>query len=456
MSTEDLRPHFVVVGAGPAGDSAATTAATLGARVTLVEDQVIGGAAHLWDCIPSKAMVASSMRLHAIRNAERLGIDTPERVVPDMDRLSGRLQALIDGIGGSTRAMLDSQGVEIVRGRGRFTGPRSLIVDGDDGPRALEFDVALVSTGSSPRIPGWADVDGERVITTRHAYYLPELPEHIVVIGAGVTGVEFVHIFSSLGSQVTLVVSRQQVLPHRDAEVAFVLEQDFMERGVRLVKGARATGIEMTADGGVVVATDDGRRLEGSHALLAIGSVPNTTDLGLDAAGVATDGGYVVVDQFQQTSVPHIYAAGDVTGQMPLSSVAAMQGRKVAQHAMGQKVKPLDYGKMAQAVFTEPEIASVGLEEVDAAAEGRKVRITKVPFAVNARALIQGNTNGFVKVISDPATHVVLGGTVVGHHASELIAVLALAVTGRLTVHTLVETLMVYPSLAESLMEAAD
>ncbi len=449
--SEEGGPRFLVVGGGPAGHTAATTAATLGAQVTLVEETVVGGAAHLLDCIPSKAMVASSMRLHAIRSAGRLGVEVPDPPVADMDDLSARLKGLIDNVGGSTHDMLVSQGVEIIPERAVFAGPHSAKV----GDRELEFDLALVATGSSPRVPEWADVDGERIITTRHAYYLRELPEHVVVIGAGVTGVEFVHIFSSLGSRVTLIVSRQQVLPHRDAEVAFVLEADFLERGVKLWKGARATKAERT-DAGVVVETDDGRRVEASHCLLAIGSVPNSAGLGLDAAGVGVDHGYVVVDEFQRTSAPHIYAAGDVTGQMPLSSVAAMQGRKVAQHAMGHKVKPLDYGKMAQAIFTEPEIASVGLEEVDAAAEGRKVRITKVPFAVNARALIQGNTRGFVKVISDPATHTVLGGTVVGHHASELVAILALAVQARLTVHNLVETLMVYPSLAESLMEAAD
>ena len=189
---------------------------------------------------------------------------------------------------------------------------------------------------------------------------------------------------------------------------------------------------------------------------MAVGAHPNTEGIGLEQVGIKTEAGYPVVDEHQRTSVPNIYAAGDVTGQMPLSSVAAMQGRMVARHLLGFTVNPLDFGKMAHAVFTEPEIASVGLEEVDAASEGRKVRITKVPFAANSRAQIQGNTNGFVKVISDPATREVLGGTIVGHHASELIAILALAVQGHLKVDHLVETLMVYPSLAESLMEAAD
>jgi dihydrolipoamide dehydrogenase len=298
-------------------------------------------------------------------------------------------------------------------------------------------------------------VDGERVLTTRHAYDLAEVPERLVVVGSGVTGVEFVHIFESLGSEVSLVVSRQQILPHRDPEVAAVLEEDFIERGVRLVIGARAVGLERNGDS-VVVLCDDGRRVVGSHVLLAIGSVPLTGELGLAEAGVEMKQGFVQVDEFSRTSIPTIYGAGDCTGQMLLSSVAAMQGRKIARHALGLAVTPIDYNKVAQAVFTEPEIASVGLEEADAAAVGRKVRTTKVPFAANARAVLQGNTRGFVKLTSDPATGVVLGGTVVGHRASELIGILALAVQARVTVPTLVETMLVHPSLSESISDAAE
>jgi dihydrolipoamide dehydrogenase len=452
---QDAPPRFLVVGGGPAGHSAATVAATLGAHVTLVEDQIVGGAAHLWDCIPSKAMVSSSMRLSAIRGAERLGISDPGAVKLDMERLARHLDSITGSLGLGIVTMLESQGVEIVRGRGHFTGPNTAVAVTDAGTTEIEFDRALVSTGSRPWEPPWARVDGERIITTRHAYHLPELPQELIVIGSGVTGVEMVHIFSSLGSDVTLLVSRHHVLPHRDSEVAMVLEEDFLERGVRLLKGSRASSASRHGDS-VIVETEDGRRVSGSHCLLAVGSVPNSEHVGLEVAGVETNRGYVHVDAYQRTTAPHIYAAGDVTGQMPLSSVATMQGKKIAHHLMGRQVTPLDYRKVSQAIFTEPEIASVGLEEVDAAAEGRKVRITKVPFAANPRALIQANPRGFAKVISDPATHVVLGGTVVGHHASELIAPIALAVTAKVRVDVLVETLMVHPSLVESIAEAAE
>jgi dihydrolipoamide dehydrogenase len=400
-------------------------------------------------------MVASSMRLAAIRSAARLGISDAGDVAIDMSRLAAHLDTITGSLATGITDKLTTQKVALIHGRARFTGPNSAVADTGDGPVDLAFDAALISTGSRPMVPDWAAVDGDRVITTRHAYHLPELPAHLIVIGSGVTGVEMVHIFSSLGSQVTLLVSRHHVLPHRDPEVATVLEEDFLERGVRLLKGSRASAAHRDGDE-VVVETEDGRTVRASHALLAVGSVPNSDDLGLDVAGVVTDKGYVQVDEFSRTSVPHIYAAGDVTGQMLLSSVATMQGRKLAHHLTGHEVKPLDYGKVSQAIFTEPEIASVGLEEVDAAAEGRKVRITKVPFAASPRALIQGNTRGFAKVISDPATRVVLGGTVVGHHASELIAPIALAVQAGLRVDPLIETLMVHPSLAESIMEAAE
>ena len=292
-------------------------------------------------------------------------------------------------------------------------------------------------------------------------------PESVTVIGSGVTGVEFVHMFSSFGAAVTLVVSRQQVLPGKDPEVAAALEADFLGRGVRLLKGARAIAIERDGDtdghggaGSVVVRCDDGRVVHSSHAVLAIGSVPNSDGLDLEAAGIETDdGGYLPIDHNCVTNVAHIYAAGDVSGKLPLSSVAAMQGRKVAERLMGlhaREHRHLDYDKAASAIFTEPEIADVGLAEAEAFALGRKIRVTKVPFTASPKALINNDPRGFVKIISDPATGVVLGGSIVGRHAAELISVIALAVTANLKVTDIVESLLVHPALSESLAEASE
>jgi dihydrolipoamide dehydrogenase len=450
--------RFVIVGGGPAGNSAATVAARLGAEVTVIERDIVGGAAHLWDCIPSKAMIATAGAKSFIDRSEGMGLDDIA-VGLDIAALTTRIADIEGRLEANTRRLLESQSVRMLKGTGRFVGPHEIVVTAADGEVTVEADAVLVSTGSRPRIPGWADVDGDRVLTTRQAYPPPVMPRHLVVIGSGVTGVEFVHMFSSLGSQVTLIVSRQQVLPQKDAEVAAALEQELLARGVRLLKGARAESIERTDDG-VVVRCDDGRSAEGSHALLAIGSIPNSDGLGLDTAGVKVDdAGYVVIDHHCVSSVPHIYAAGDVSGKLPLSSVAAMQGRKIAEHVMGLHTlnhRHLDYDKAASAIFTEPEIADVGLAEADAFAEGRKIRVTKVPFSASPKALINDDPRGFVKILSDPATGVVLGGSIVGRHAAELISIIAVAVTNNLRVTDIVDSLMVHPSLAEALAEAAE
>ena len=452
----------VVVGGGPAGNQAASRLASLGARVVLVERDIVGGAAHLWDCIPSKAMIATagalsfSQRMGALGFAPRVGGGA--RIDPEA--LHRRIGDVTSHLQGSVEQLLASQGVRTLKGQARVTGPHAIVVTTTGGAEEhLQADAMVVATGSRPRVPDWAVPDGERILTTRQAYPPPEMPEHLVVVGSGVTGVEFVHMFSALGCEVSLIVSRQHVLPHKDAEVAAALEDELLRRGVKLFKGARAQRAEVTGTG-VTVHCDDGRLVHGSHVLLAVGSVPNSDHLGLENAGVIVDKwGYVTVNHHCQTNVGHIYAAGDVSGKLPLSSVATMQGRKVAEHIMGLHTlvhRHIDYDKAASAVFTEPEIADVGLAEAEAFASGRKIRVTKVPFGASARALINDDTRGFVKILSDPATGVVLGGCIVGSQAAELISVIALAVTAGLKVTDLVESCLVHPSLAEALADAAE
>jgi len=429
----------------------------------MIERDVVGGAAHLWDCIPSKTMIATGGAISYSERIEGMGLADVTTAV-DNDGLTNRVEAIKDRMSADTTQLLASQGVEIVRGTARFTGPHSVAVDTAIGTREINFDAALIATGSRPRIPDWCHPDGDRILTTRDCYPPRQFPESITVVGSGVTGVEFVHMFASFGSDVTLVVSRQQVLPGKDPDAAAILENDFLGRGVRLLKGARATAIErVTNDDGhdiVRVSCDDGRVVETTHAVLAIGSVPNTDMLDLAAAGVeCDDGGYIPINHHCVTNQPHIYAAGDISGKLPLSSVASVQGRKVAEHVMGLHTvehRHLDYDKAASAIFTEPEIADVGLAEAEAFAMGRKIRVTKVPFATTPKALINNDPRGFVKIVSDPATGVVLGGSIVGQHAAELISVIALAVTANLTVTDIVESLLVHPALAEALAQAAE
>lgn len=448
--------RLVIIGGGPGGNTAATVAATLGADVTIVERDIVGGAAHLWDCIPSKAMIATGGELSELARARTMGLDAHGKL--DVPALRERVASIESRLQASVRGLLESQRVRLLHGTGRLAGPHTVVAETADGTEELEADFVILATGSRPRVPEWVAIDGERVLTTRQAYPPPQIPEHLCVVGSGVTGVEFTHMFSALGSQVTLVVSRQQVLPGKDPEVAAVLEDEFLGRGVKLLKGARASGI--TRDGDTVhVACDDGRSVNASHVVLAIGSVPNSEELGLEAAGVVVaENGTIPINHHCQSNLGHVYAAGDLSGKLPLSSVAAMQGRKIAEHLMGLHTlehRHLDYDKAASAIFTEPEIADVGLAEAEAFASGRKIRVTKVPFSANAQALIKGDPRGFVKIISDPATGVVLGGSIVGRSAAELISVVAVAVTNTLKVSDIVDSLLVHPAMAESLAEAA-
>ena len=450
--------RFVIIGGGPAGNQAATYAARLGAKVTVIERDVLGGAAHLWDCIPSKTMIATGGAMSFSRRIGGMGLEQTEPEV-DIELLKSRIEGIKSHLQSNIVTLLESQRVRIINGSARFTSPHSVRVDGVDGVEDIEFDAALIATGSRPRIPDWCQPDGDRILTTRDCYPPKVLPPSVTVIGSGVTGVEFVHMFSSFGSNVTLIVSRQQVLPGKDPEVAAVLEDDFLKRGVKLLKGARAVGIDRDGDE-VVIRCDDGRVVRASHAVLAIGSVPNTDELDLDKAAVEVDdSGHIPINHHCITNQRHIYAAGDISGKLPLSSVAAMQGRKVAEHVMGLHTvehRHLDYDKAASAIFTEPEIADVGLAEAEAFAVGRKIRVTKVPFATTAKALINNDPRGFIKIISDPATGEVLGGSIVGRHAAELISVIALAVTAGLRVADIHESLLVHPALAEALAEAAE
>ncbi|CAB4597071.1 unannotated protein [freshwater metagenome] len=454
----NVEKKLVIIGGGPAGHSAASAAARRGVHVTIIEREILGGAAHLLDCVPSKTMIATGGAMSFTNSLSGMGLENREAEV-DVASLTARIESIKDHLSNDVHVLLASQGVTVINGTAKLESKNSVRVDAADGTSfLLEADDILISTGSRPRIPNFVQPDGDRILTTRDCYPPRVFPESVTIIGSGVTGVEFAHMFASFGSKVTLVVSRQQVLPGKDPEVAAVLEDSFLSRGVRLFKGARAVGIERT-DLGVRVICDDGRVSETTHAVFAIGSMPNTENLGLEEVGVKTDGGYIPIDRHCQSNIENIYAAGDVSGKLPLSSVASMQGRKVAEQVAGGPKGPhrhLDYDKAASAIFTEPEIADVGLAEAEAFASGRKIRVTKVPFSSTAKALINNDSRGFVKIISDPATGEVLGGSIVGRHAAELISVIALAVTASLKVTDIEESLLVHPALAEALADAAE
>jgi dihydrolipoamide dehydrogenase len=383
------------------------------------------------------------------------GTPTEREVTVDLAVVNARVKALALAQSLDIARRLAREGVEVIRGAGRLTGPGRLTVEQPDGAQELAADAVLVATGACPRVLPGAEPDGERILDWQQLYDLPTLPEHLIVVGSGVTGAEFASAYLALGCQVTLVSSRDRVMPSEDADAALLLEDVFTRRGMRIAKRSRAAGVTRSADG-VVVKLDDGRTVEGSHCLMAVGSVPNTSGIGLDAAGVATDEkGYLTVDRVSRTSVVGVYAAGDCTGVLPLASVAAMQGRTAMWHALGDAVTPLRLSHVAANVFTDPEIATVGLGQAAAANDRGSAREVKLPLGTNARAKMQGVVDGFVKLYCRPGTGIVLGGVVVAPRASELILPVSLAVENNLTVDQLAHTFTIYPSISGSITEAA-
>ncbi|MGV9478172.1 NAD(P)H-quinone dehydrogenase [Gordonia aichiensis] len=455
--------RIVIIGGGPAGYEAALVAAAYGADVTLIDSDGIGGACVLWDCVPSKTFIASTGIRTEVRRAVDLGINlrTDDALVT-LPQIHQRVRDLAFAQSADIRNRLLSEGVTLVSGYASLeeTHPgiashRVVATLADGTTEHYDGDVVLIATGASPRVLRDAVPDGDRILTWRQLYDLDKLPEHLVVVGSGVTGAEFVHAYTELGVKVTLVSSRDRVLPGEDEDAALVLEDALAERGVELVKHARADRVERTGDA-VTVHLSDGRTVTGSHVLMTVGSVPNTKTIGLDRAGVATDkGGYITVDRVSRTSVPGIYAAGDCTGLFPLASVAAMQGRIAMYHSLGEGVSPIKLKTVASAIFTRPEIATVGVSQQAIDAGEYPARTVMLPLSTNPRAKMSGLRRGFVKIFCRPATGVVIGGVVVAPTASELILPIALAVQNKLTVGDLASTLSVYPSLSGSVTEAA-
>jgi len=454
--------RIVIIGGGPAGYEAALVAAQHGASVSLIDSDGIGGACVLFDCVPSKTFIASTGIRTDMRRATDLGISLdPANATISLPQINSRVKNLAQVQSSDIRARLQSVGVQLLSGTAELIDSqvgmaahqvRATLTTGEE--KVLEADVVLVATGASPRVLPGAVPDGERILTWRHLYDLDELPSHLVVVGSGVTGAEFVSAYTEMGVKVTLVSSRDRVMPHEDADAALVLEDVLAERGVTLVKHARADAVERTEDG-IVVKLADGRTVHGSHALMAVGSTPNTEGLGLEKAGIELDkGGYLRVDRVSRTAVSGIYAAGDCTGLLPLASVAAMQGRIAMYHALGEGVSPIKLKTVASAVFTRPEIANVGVSQ--AAIDNGEVpaRTVMLPLNTNPRAKMSGLRRGFVKIFCRPATGVVIGGVVVAPNASELIFPIAIAVERRLTVDQLSRVFAVFPSLAGSITDA--
>ncbi|QNQ89721.1 NAD(P)H-quinone dehydrogenase [Corynebacterium poyangense] len=455
--------RIVIIGGGPGGYEAALAGAKYGAEITLIEEHGLGGSAVILDCVPSKSFIAGTGIKTDLRRADDMGLDKGiGEAHLHLDILNQRVMDLAQQQSKDIRAQMERIGVRVIDGRGRFDDYKAkqtthyIKVEHSDGTEeTIECDLVLIATGARPRILPGAEPDGERILTWQQIYNLKELPEHLIVVGSGVTGAEFVSAFAEMGVKVTMVASRDRILPHDDADAADVLETVLAERGVQLEKHARVESVVREGNG-VIVKTADEREIRGSHALMTVGSVPNTEDLGLAEVGVEQDpSGRIKVDRVSRTSVAGVYAAGDCTDLFPLASVAAMQGRIAIYHALGEGVSPLRLKTVAQAVFTRPEIASVGVTHKQVMDGEVSAREVVLPLETNPRAKMRALRHGFVKLFCRKNSGLVIGGVVVAPTASELILPIAVAVSNQLTVSDLAETFAVYPSLSGSITEAA-
>lgn len=467
METVDARrTSVVIIGGGPGGYEAALVAAHLGAVVTIIEKDGVGGAAVLTDCVPSKALIATADYLSEFQVATDLGLHLrgdDEVAVTDaraeLGEVNTRVLELALAQSEDIETRLREVGVRVLRGSARLLSASQVEVTGEAERELIGADVVLLATGATPRVMATAQPDGERILTWQQIYALDELPERIVVVGSGVTGAELAQAYLGLGSQVVLVSSRDRVLPGEDPDAAEVIEDVFTRRGMEVLGRSRMVAVERVQDehgDGVVVRLEDGREVRGSHALLAVGSIPQTTGIGLEELGVAlTDSGHIVVDRVSRTTVRGVYAAGDCTGVLPLASVAAMQGRIAMSHALGDAVTPLNQRAVSATIFTDPEIATVGISQKDIDAGTVTAEVVTLDLSRNARAKMLGISDGFVKLFAEPGSGSVLGGVVVAPRASELIFPVTIAVAHRLNVDQVASTFTVYPSLSGSIAEAA-
>ena len=448
--------HVAIIGGGPGGYEAALVAARLGADVTLVERDGPGGSTVLTDCVPSKTLIATSDLLTEVESSAELGVDVPREARADVAVANDRVLALAQAQSADIGQRLEASGVEVLAGTATLDpSGGAVIATTADGERRIDAEGVLVATGAHPRVVESAQPDGERILTWEQLYGLRELPEHMIVVGSGVTGAEFASAYNGLGSPVTLVSSRDRVLPGEDEDAANLIENVFTRRGMTVMDRSRMASVERQGQG-VRVTLTDGRAVDGSHCLLALGSVPNTADLGLKEAGVdLDDAGFVKVDRVSRTSASGIYAAGDCTGVLMLASVAAQQGRIAMSHLLGDAVHPLDLTKVSSNIFTSPEIATVGLSQVQLEETGTPYDVAMLPLAPNPRAKMQGIRDGFVKLFSSKSTGIVIGGVIVSPRASELVHVVSLSVSSSLTVDHVADAFTIYPSLSGSVAEAA-
>jgi dihydrolipoamide dehydrogenase len=446
-----------IIGAGPGGYVAAIRAAQLGLNVAVVEKEHLGGVCLNWGCIPTKALLRNAEVISLLQRGKFFGF-TVDGFEADfgsaVDRSRKVSKRLVKGVG----LLMRKNKIEVIEGTGVLKLANEVEVAlNDGGTRTLETRNVIVATGGQAfTIPG-IEVDGERVMTSRQAIVLRELPASAVIVGAGPIGMEFAHVWSTYGAEITVVEMLPHALPLEDEDVSKEVERAFKRRRVNLLTSTRVQGIETTPDGVrvSVAGAEEEQVLEAKRALVAIGVRPNSGNLGLDKIGVLTERGKIVVDDAMRTNVPGVYAIGDVTGKLALAHVASAQGIVAAETIAGVETAKLNYEAMPRCTYTQPQVASFGITEAQALERGYEVAVGSFPFRPNGKALGLGDYDGFVKIVADETSGEILGASLVGPEVTELLPELVLARRWELTPEEIARTVHAHPTLSEAVMEAA-
>ncbi len=448
--------ELIVIGGGPGGYPAAIRAGQLGVKTLVVEREYMGGVCLNWGCIPSKALIAASGLYEKMKHAETMGISVSGANV-DIAKMQEWKNGIVKKLTGGVTSLVKGNGADIMMGEATFSGPKTIKVKTKDGEETVEASKAIiVATGAKPiEIPNFKP-DGKVIITAREAISLSKVPEKLVLIGGGVIGLELGMVYQKLGSKVTVVEMMDQLLPGTDKDMVKVVEKRFKKAGGEILLEAKAAGCDVKGSKATVTVEHKGEKktLDADCVLVAVGFRPNSDKLGLDKAGVKTDDrGHIVVNDQFQTNVKSVYAIGDVCGPPYLAHKASKEGEIAAEVVAGHNAAR-DWRGMPAAIFTDPEIATVGLTEAKAKEEGRKVKIGKFPMAVSGRAMSVSETDGFIKTIIDEETHEVLGVGIVGHEASDLINEAALGIEMCAFAEDIALTIHPHPTLGEGVMES--
>lgn len=450
---------LIIIGSGPGGYVAAIRAGQLGLETAVVEkDERLGGTCLLRGCIPTKQLLHTADLLDRIRAAGDQGIEVADARI-DIGKAMDRKEEVVAKNARGVEYLFKKNGVERIRGKGRLAGAHEVEVEGPDGERtSYRAEHVLIATGSVPREIPPAPTDGERILTSDHVLELREVPESMIVLGAGAVGTEFASVYRSFGTEITLVEMLPRVLPFEDEEVSKELARALRKRGMKLLTGTKLSSAEATEAGvKVTLEGEDGEEtLEASKLLVAVGRAPVSRDLGFEEAGVGIDDrGYVEVDEYCRTALPHVYAIGDVIDTPWLAHVASHEGILAVEHMAGRTVRPIDYDLTPIVTFCDPEVAHVGLTEAEAKERGHEVAVGKFPFTALGKAVIVGKTAGFVKIVRETKYDQVLGIHIVGVHATDLIAEACAALHLETTNAELIETIHAHPTLGEAIHEAA-